>query len=180
MTTLYELPRYTDGANRVVDFSTEEHGGVVIEETAEGDIILRARRENVDVETIADILNDVVTHDEFDDEAAEIAFEILAAAKEDESSEDDDGVDEDTEEADEEGDRDDEPTVIELPDTDETVEKGEKFHHTGLNCTAVILGELEYSRVSVRLGSNDPEKWLKQSLRDDLESGTLQRTIQED
>jgi len=173
MTTLHELPRYRDGENPIVDFSTVEHGGVVIEKTRSGDFILRARRENVDVDTIADILNDVATHDEFDDEATEIAFGILEDAKEDESKESDEGEDAEKEDIGES--QDEENTIIELPETDETVEKGERLHYTGLNCDAVILGELEYSRISVRLGSNDPEKWLKQDVRDKLSDGTLQR-----
>lgn len=180
MATLYELPRYNDGANPVVDFSTEEHGGVVIEKTPDGDFILRAKRENVDVDTIADILNDVATHDEFDDEAAEIAFGILADAKEDESKESDEDEREDAEEKDVGESQDGENTTIELPDTDETIEKGERLHYTELNCDSVILGELAHSRVSIRPGSNDPEKWLKQDVRDKLLNGTLQRVSEGD
>ena len=184
MTTLYETPLYNDGPNPTVSFVTKEHGDVVIDQTHDGDIILRASRENVDADTIAGILNDVATHDEFDAAAAEIAFDILAAAQAQEAGDGGGGDDVDDEadaevSQDDQDDQDDETTTIELPDTTRTVEKGDRLRHTSLNRDMVVLGELRHSRVSIRAGSNDPEKWLKQDLRDKLADGTLQRVSPE-
>jgi len=126
---LKRLPEVIENMNEVMFVS--DRGNVQIFEW-EGEIVAEIGFEEVDIDEFEEHLDQVATHDEFDDEAEEFARELIEQARQ---SSDDGSDDEDSEaDATEEDTADEEDTtgdVVHTMDDGTEIRVGDRINHPG-------------------------------------------------